>query len=1170
MAFNRFTNIGSAQARVTIDLSQAQASVEQMRSIAQQINASVRDIAQAKVQGGKPNSLPEFDNFIKAQKQAAIEQRQIQKETAQLAKQAASERVAAEKQITIEAQRQFQIAQSTVAQLRASVAEQANLFRTAAATAPSTVSRGGTEQQLRAARQPIVELNRELARLKTAFLQATTPAARNALIPELQRITTEARNAANSIQPLRQAVSGFISEVQASRSGITGYFNSVRENIEKINEQSLAANLQEISFRLLPLGAAAAALTARGVSTAQNIEEATLAFRAFTGSAEEAERMMGQVRQISERFGQPFVETLGSIQRFAPLIRNAGLELDDVYNIAVRLLTLNPAKGIDESLRVMNEALAGQFRSVSQVFNLPREELQRLIQEKGFIAGFDEVLNGMSRTTELAEQFGQTSRASMIRLQDSIDNFLSSSMEGFLEGMSGGASAAAEFFNRLAEGPPIIQNLVGGVLTLISGLTTALITAGQFALAFTSIRAVIEPLNLSLRGMVGNLGRVAALGSSVAAGVVAGVQIAGRTGVGGVSSPQEATDRLLQIMTAAVTGIAGGLMIIVTVLQNGGELIGAAWNNIVVTIESAAEFVGDIFNHFGAVVTNAIGAIEISIGNALRGIAEFLAQSGLTHGLSQQVGAAGVGLVSSGTQRQLGVAAELGGIQSIWDRMAPRLIDLAQMALFPTDAQMSDLRNQMNNLWLDLYNAAAGIFGGTMIARPGGTSVPEDGMGGSGGIRLTNEQLEEALELTRQIAQAQREFALEQQRTMQDRMIAARRESEDFALSQSRALENFNLQQIRAVEDYNRSRAQSIEDFERQMAESEAQAQEQRQQQQEDFNKQMLRAQQDHIRDMIRMARDVDNAISARNFLEAQDQLQRMRDAEEDFSVEQQRRREDYAEQIADLENNLKTQQDKRREDFARQLARQEENFQLQRQRQLSDFERQRQLEEQDRQRRLQRQAQDYALQDQRRLQDFNRRIQDMIAHNNAMQTIWNNGLTNLRTSTQNFFASLPPIIQSMLGQIGAAIGGSGAQQQYTTPIGPQPAPPGYTPGGGGWTTITGLPPGFTLPPVTGTAAGGGFYTPTQFDVGSWFVPQTMGARVHKGEIITPEPFASAVRRGDATISAGGGMGDTYQITAPIQIINAKDMDEDRLADKVASKINRVIEEKNRQNQGRR
>src|SRR5690606_26623204 len=191
-------------------------------------------------------------------------------------------------------------------------------------------------------------------------------------------------------------------------------------------------------------------------------------------------------------------------------------------------------------------------------------------------------------------------------------------------------------------------------------------------------------------------------------------------------------------------GLAAGIQIIVTVINNAGELIGAAFNNIVVTLEGVGEFFGDVIANIGAVIQNAIGGIEIGIGNALQGIARFLRDLGVDSG---SIGLSGAEMTGRGLERQLGVAGQLGGITSVWDRIQNRLIDLTQMVLLPSDSQISEMRGNMEKLWFDLYNVAAGLFGGTVIQRP--TAGGGDGltMGGGGGMGLTPDQLQEISDL---------------------------------------------------------------------------------------------------------------------------------------------------------------------------------------------------------------------------------------------------------------------------------------------------------------------------------------------------------------------------------------------------------------------------------------
>src|SRR5690606_4727371 len=90
-------------------------------------------------------------------------------------------------------------------------------------------------------------------------------------------------------------------------------------------------------------------------------------------------------------------------------------------------------------------------------------------------------------------------------------------------------------------------------------------------------------------------------------------------------------------------------------------------------------------------------------------------------------------------------------------------------------------------------------------------------------------------------------------------------------------------------------------------------------------------------------------------------------------------------------------ERDERLKAFEEQRADQEAQYQKQRQRQQQEFNLRLQREDQDRSLRLQRQYEDYRLQDQRRQEDFNARIQQLIAHNNVMQSITEVGLSTIR-----------------------------------------------------------------------------------------------------------------------------------------------------------------------------
>ena len=57
------------------------------------------------------------------------------------------------------------------------------------------------------------------------------------------------------------------------------------------------------------------------------------------------------------------------------------------------------------------------------------------------------------------------------------------------------------------------------------------------------------------------------------------------------------------------------------------------------------------------------------------------------------------------------------------------------------------------------------------------------------------------------------------------------------------------------------------------------------------------------------------------------------------------------------------------------------------------------------------------------------------------------------------------------------------------------------------------------------------------FDVGSWSVPSTMPAMVHKGEIIIPPGASDKIRRGEASIGGFGG-GRSVNVTLNVQALD--------------------------------
>src|SRR5690606_34966636 len=100
-------------------------------------------------------------------------------------------------------------------------------------------------------------------------------------------------------------------------------------------------------------------------------------------------------------------EVQTNMQRFIPLIRQTGASVEEVINLAARLMTLNPSQGFEGAVFAITEAMSsgeGGLDAISlrERFGIVPSALREAREETGSLtAALDKVLNNMSRTTEL-------------------------------------------------------------------------------------------------------------------------------------------------------------------------------------------------------------------------------------------------------------------------------------------------------------------------------------------------------------------------------------------------------------------------------------------------------------------------------------------------------------------------------------------------------------------------------------------------------------------------------------------------------------------------------------------------------------------------------------------------------------------------------------------------
>lgn len=983
--------------------------------------------------------------------------------------------------------------QGAITAASANLAQLENQFKRLQAVAPPDLNIDKLRGELIEAKQPIVDLQAEFAELKTKMdTLGEDPAAIMSFRNQLDQLRDKADQlATGGLDPLRKSITAMDAQVLKATTGWRGFFNQLREGLQELNRQGLGKNIQELGFRLSPAGLAAGVGLRRGIGVAESMEETRLSFTSLTGSIEKTRTLIADLTAEAQRFGLPVVDTLVTFQQYFPILQKTGYEFSTFVDLAARLATVNPVQGVEGGLRAISEAVSGSgsnFISLANRFNIPLKAVHKAIDEANgdTIKGLNNLLNSYSRTTELALQFGNTTRATFTRAKDAVDQFLAQAAQPLLDVIVPIIEAFNSLIATINQANGVIPQLVGVTLTMVAGSVAALFVIGNLVIALEALRKVYTLATSSALGFAAAQAGVAAASAVAGAASSAGAVASSAGGViGGIGAVAGVISGLLAMLpTVVLIGVAIAAAIVVfknlesifdQIAQAGAEAKARALDPIADGLREIARL-GDEAKE-SVVPGKTIGAHQDEFRETNQAIRDNLAQ--LYDDLRQvslnkliEVGPQMnealrnvMGLNPRGVEMAIGGPNARADLNFDENQKLDRFLERIESASVNT---FGNLTQHFLQLTPALQNAIVAVYAGgdaaiqyqeatdaatistlsinealriqyaeqqkniqAMVAQGRATKAFSDSIHTFantwevGPLEEAITALGEAIpDWAEELEEVSKTLAGDVERLKQmkeDREKELRRQSEDRALEAARELFDFIQQRARATEDFWRGIAQSDADFaaDRQnkidnynddIQEMEDKAAQDRLDKLEEFNKQIQRMTEDHNTAMERMARDVDQAISARDFLSAQNALQKMQDAEEDFQKELRRRQEDFDEQMDQLEENLEEQRRKKKEDFDKQLKEADEQYARQRQRQIDEFNRRLALEDADRALRLFRQAENYRIEDQRRQEDYQEQVQDIIDHNNLINFLFGKGLKDMADQVTRVFNQIAQV----------------------------------------------------------------------------------------------------------------------------------------------------------------
>lgn len=249
-------------------------------------------------------------------------------------------------------------------------------------------------------------------------------------------------------------------DVGAAEKGL----RSVEESVKRVSGTSKLLNGLSAALRGVVQGLSQFGFTAAGVqslvsamsgltrtlfATNASYEMVRAQLQAFTGSAEEAARIFAWVREEAAKTPFAFESMAEAAVMLLPSAKAAGKQLSELIKTAEILAALNPAQGLTGAAFALREALSGDFISLVERFNLPRQYINQLKAEGvPAIEIVTRVLNEMGASAELVGLMASTARGRWSTFIDVISQVKASTFEALFLKLSSTLSEVTEWLTQ--------------------------------------------------------------------------------------------------------------------------------------------------------------------------------------------------------------------------------------------------------------------------------------------------------------------------------------------------------------------------------------------------------------------------------------------------------------------------------------------------------------------------------------------------------------------------------------------------------------------------------------------------------------------------------------------------------------------------------------------------
>jgi phage-related minor tail protein len=247
-------------------------------------------------------------------------------------------------------------------------------------------------------------------------------------------------------------------------SSIRGFFTNVgAETLSEVFSTGIIGGIGRVT-------GAVHNFVSSGFEMNNAMELARAKINAFTKDTKVTAGVLDMVRERAAKTPFAFQEMVDAAAALGPAAKQSGMPLEALIAQAEVLAASNPGQGLEGAVFSLREALSGDFVSIVERFNLPKQRLNEL-KKQGVpaIKAITTAMAEMGLDADLVSQMSLTASGRLSTLQDTFTTLASKITQPIFDAASGGLGTLQAAIDKNMPAISELANLLGEGLAVIMG-----------------------------------------------------------------------------------------------------------------------------------------------------------------------------------------------------------------------------------------------------------------------------------------------------------------------------------------------------------------------------------------------------------------------------------------------------------------------------------------------------------------------------------------------------------------------------------------------------------------------------------------------------------------------------------------------------------------------------